>query len=51
MTQWNDLFLRMPLPESWQNGLLFVSFGVHLLFVLLMLARRCSACCFSCKNV
>ena len=34
MTQWNDLFLRMPLPESWQNGLLFVSFGVHLLFVL-----------------
>lgn len=37
MTQWNDLFLRMPLPESWQNGLLFVSFGVHLLFVLLML--------------
>ena len=37
MTQWNDLFLRMPLPESWQNGLLFVSFGLHLLFVLLML--------------
>lgn len=37
MTEWNDLFLRMPLPESWQNGLLFISFGLHLFFVLLML--------------
>lgn len=37
MTPGSDLFLRMPLPESWQNALLFVSFGLHLLFVLLML--------------
>lgn len=37
MTPWTDLFLSMPLPENWQNGLLFVTFGLHLLFVLLML--------------
>lgn len=37
MNQWTDLFLKMPLPESWQNALLFIAFGAHLLFVLLML--------------
>ena len=37
MTQWNDLFLRMPMPETWLHGLLFIAFGMHLLFVLLML--------------
>lgn len=37
MTQWTDLFLKMPLPENWLHGLLFVAFGLHLLFVLLML--------------
>lgn len=37
MSQWTDLFLSLPLPASWLHGLLFVSFGLHLLFVLLML--------------
>jgi mono/diheme cytochrome c family protein len=37
MGQWTDLFLSLPLPESWLHMLLFVSFGLHLLFVLLML--------------
>lgn len=37
MPQWTDLFLVMPLPENWLHGLLFVAFGLHLLFVLLML--------------
>lgn len=37
MNQWTDLFLKMPMPQSWQHGLLFIAFGVHLLFVLLML--------------
>lgn len=37
MTQWTDLFLRMPMPETWLHGLLFIAFGMHLLFVLLML--------------
>lgn len=37
MPQWTDLFLAMPLPQTWQHGLLFVAFGLHLLFVLLML--------------
>lgn len=37
MTRWTDLFLAMPLPETWLHGLLFVAFGLHLLFVLLML--------------
>ena len=37
MQQWTDLFLNMPLPENWMKGLLFITFGLHLLFVLLML--------------
>ena len=37
MQQWTDLFLNMPLPESWMKALLFITFGLHLLFVLLML--------------
>ncbi len=37
MGHWKDLFLSMPLPEGWLHGLLFVAFGLHLLFVLLML--------------
>ena len=37
MNKWTDLFLLHPLPEGWLNGLLFVTFGLHLLFVLLML--------------
>lgn len=37
MPEWTDLFLTMPLSEKWLHGLLFVAFGVHLLFVLLML--------------
>lgn len=39
MQQWTDLFLNMPLPEGWMRGLLFVTFGLHLLFVLLMLGN------------
>ncbi len=37
MPQWTDLFLAIPLPQTWQHGLLFITFGLHLLFVLLML--------------
>nr|WP_294511252.1 c-type cytochrome [uncultured Bilophila sp.] len=37
MTQWTDLFLLMPLSADGLHGLLFVTFGLHLLFVLLML--------------
>lgn len=37
MPHWTDLFLVMPLPENWLHGLLFIAFGLHLLFVLLML--------------
>ncbi len=37
MNQWTDLFLAMPMPETWLHGLLFIAFGLHLLFVLLML--------------
>lgn len=37
MQQWTDLFLNKPLPEGWMQGLLFITFGLHLLFVLLML--------------
>jgi mono/diheme cytochrome c family protein len=37
MKPWADLFLALPLPEFWLRVLLFVSFGLHLLFVLLML--------------
>lgn len=37
MQQWTDLFLNMPLSENGMKGLLFVTFGLHLLFVLLML--------------
>ncbi|SMF28786.1 c-type cytochrome [Desulfovibrio gilichinskyi] len=37
MKQWTDLFLTLPLSEGWLRFLLFVSFGLHLLFVLLML--------------
>ncbi|WP_338668696.1 c-type cytochrome [Pseudodesulfovibrio methanolicus] len=37
MAPWKDLFLALPLPEIWLRILLFVTFGLHLLFVLLML--------------
>lgn len=37
MAQWTDLFLKLPLPADWLHGLLFATFGLHLLFVLLML--------------
>ncbi|WP_207263311.1 cytochrome c [Desulfovibrio sp. Huiquan2017] len=37
MEPWKDLFLALPLPEIWLRILLFVTFGLHLLFVLLML--------------
>ena len=37
MQQWTDLFLSMPMPEGWMKALLFITFGLHLLFVLLML--------------
>lgn len=37
MTPWKDLFLALPLPEPLLRGLLFTAFGLHLLFVLLML--------------
>lgn len=37
MKPWTDLFLVLPLPEQWLRGMLFVTFGLHLLFVLLML--------------
>lgn len=37
MNMWNDLFLTLPMPEEWLRVLLFAGFGLHLLFVLLML--------------
>ena len=37
MAPWQDLFLKLPLPEIWLRILLFTTFGLHLLFVLLML--------------
>jgi mono/diheme cytochrome c family protein len=37
MGHWTDLFLLLPLPECWLHALLFVTFGLHLLFVVLML--------------
>jgi len=37
MKPWTDLFLTLPLPEHWLRIVLFVTFGLHLLFVLLML--------------
>lgn len=37
MPRWNDLFLALPVPEGVLDALLFISFGLHLLFVLLML--------------
>ncbi|WP_291330140.1 c-type cytochrome [Desulfovibrio sp. UCD-KL4C] len=37
MEQWKDLFLALPLSEGWLHVLLFITFGLHLLFVLLML--------------
>ena len=37
MPQWNDLFLALPVSENVLDALLFISFGLHLLFVLLML--------------
>ncbi|MHC1711050.1 MAG: cytochrome c [Solidesulfovibrio sp.] len=37
MGQWTDLFLSLPIPEHWLHALLFITFGLHLLFVLLML--------------
>lgn len=37
MPQWTDLFLATPLSQGWLHGLLFLTFGLHLLFVLLML--------------
>ena len=37
MPQWTDLFLATPLSQGWLHGLLFLTFGMHLLFVLLML--------------
>ncbi len=36
MNTWTDLFLLHPLSVGWQNGLLFISFGLHLLFALLI---------------
>lgn len=50
MAQWSDLFLAMPLPESWLHGLLFVSFGLHLLFVLLMLGTALLGLLFFLRN-
>lgn len=37
MAPWQDLFLALPLPEIWLRILLFTTFGLHLIFVLLML--------------
>ena len=37
MNTWTDLFLLHPLSVGWQNGLLFISFGLHLLFALLIM--------------
>jgi mono/diheme cytochrome c family protein len=37
MAPWQDLFLALPLPEIWLRILLFATFGLHLIFVLLML--------------
>ena len=37
MKPWTDLFLALPLPEHWLRAVLFVGFGLHLLFALLML--------------
>ncbi|MDR0239655.1 MAG: c-type cytochrome [Deltaproteobacteria bacterium] len=35
MSGWTDLFTVLPLPENWLRALLFVSFGLHMLFALL----------------
>jgi mono/diheme cytochrome c family protein len=37
MMEWKNLFTLLPLPADWMQVLLFVAFGLHLLFVLLML--------------
>jgi mono/diheme cytochrome c family protein len=37
MKPWTDLFLSLPLPEHWLRAVLFVGFGLHLLFALLMM--------------
>ncbi len=37
MSGWTDLFTVLPLPEPWLRALLFITFGLHLLFVLLVL--------------
>ncbi|MBB5144256.1 c-type cytochrome [Desulfovibrio intestinalis] len=36
MNKWTDLFLLHPLSDGWLDGLLFVTFGLHLLFALLI---------------
>ena len=46
MPAWTDLFLNMPLSEGWLRGLLFITFGLHLLFVLLMLGTALLALLF-----
>jgi mono/diheme cytochrome c family protein len=50
MPQWTDLFLAMPLPEDWLHGLLFLTFGLHLLFVLLMLGTALLGLLFFLQN-
>lgn len=50
MGQTTDLFLRMPMPEGWLHLILFVIFGLHLLFVLLMLGTAMMSLVFYLQN-
>ena len=36
MEHWQNLFTLLPMPQSWMQALLFTTFALHLLFVLLM---------------
>lgn len=36
MEHWQNLFTLLPMPQPWMHALLFTTFGLHLLFVLLM---------------
>ncbi|WP_245577855.1 c-type cytochrome [Maridesulfovibrio bastinii] len=50
MGQTTDLFLSMPMPDGWLHFILFVLFGLHLLFVLLMLGTAMMSLIFYLQN-
>jgi len=51
MQQWTDVFLTMPISPGWMQGLLFVTFGLHLLFVLLMLGTALLTLVFFLRDI